>query len=70
MRFYWFALAALCVWRITHLLQAEDGPLDFVVRFRRRAGTGFWGKLLGRLSRSLRFCFSSATTGCCSPTGR
>ena len=46
MRFYWFALGALCVWRITHLLQAEDGPWDFVVRLRRRAGTGFWGKLL------------------------
>jgi hypothetical protein len=41
-------LAALCAWRITHLLQAEDGPWDFVVRLRRRAGTGFWGDSVPR----------------------
>ena len=46
MRFYWLTLGVLCVWRITHLLQAEDGPWDLVVRLRRRAGDGFWGKLL------------------------
>lgn len=37
---------SLAVWRITHLLQAEDGPQDIVVRFRRLAGDGFWGQLL------------------------
>ncbi|MCP5116739.1 MAG: DUF1360 domain-containing protein [bacterium] len=36
----------MCVWRITHFLQAEDGPWDLVIRLRRRAGEGFWGKLL------------------------
>lgn len=46
MHYYWFALGILCVWRITHLLQAEDGPLDLVVRLRRRVGEGLWGKLL------------------------
>ena len=46
MRFYWLLLGVLCVWRITHLLQAEDGPWDLIVRLRRRAGEGFWGKLL------------------------
>jgi hypothetical protein len=46
MRFYWLALGILCVWRITHLLHAEDGPWDVVVRLRRTAGEGFWGKLL------------------------
>jgi hypothetical protein len=46
MRFYWFVLSILCVWRITHLLQAEDGPWDIIVRLRRVAGEGFWGKLL------------------------
>ena len=40
------ALGTLAVWRITHLLNAEDGPADLLVRFRRLAGTGFWGKLL------------------------
>jgi hypothetical protein len=39
-------IAVLGVWRVTHLLQAEDGPWDLVVRLRRRAGPGFWGGLL------------------------
>ena len=43
---YGFLLGTLAVWRITHLLQAEDGPWDVVVHLRRRAGTGFWGQLL------------------------
>jgi len=34
------------VWRVTHLLQAEDGPWDFVVRVRSYAGTGMWGRLM------------------------
>lgn len=46
MRFYWFTLSVLCVWRITHLLHAEDGPADLLFRLRRVAGTGFFGKLL------------------------
>ncbi len=46
MKAYELALATLCVWRITHLLQAEDGPWDLVVRLRRAAGEGFFGKLL------------------------
>ena len=25
-RFYWFVLAAFAVWRVTHVLTAEDGP--------------------------------------------
>lgn len=45
-QFYWLTLAVLCVWRITHLLQAEDGPFDLVAGLRRRAGDGFWGSLL------------------------
>ena len=46
MRVYWFMLSVLCVWRVTHLLQAEDGPGDLLVRLRRMAGNGFVGKLL------------------------
>lgn len=46
MKFYWLLLAILVVWRLTHLLNAEDGPWDIVVRLRRRAGTGFWASLL------------------------
>ena len=43
---YWLAVGILCCWRITHLLQAEDGPWDLVFRLRRRAGNGFFGKVL------------------------
>lgn len=39
-------VAVLAVWRVTHLLNAEDGPFDLVVEIRRRAGDGFWGHLL------------------------
>ena len=46
MQFYHFLLGVLSVWRITHLLQAEDGPWDMVVHLRRRAGASFWGQLL------------------------
>ncbi len=46
MRFYWLTLGILCTWRITHLLQAEDGPWDVVVRLRHGLGNGFWGSLL------------------------
>jgi hypothetical protein len=46
MRFYRLVLGILAVWRITHLLNAEDGPWEIVVRLRRTAGDGFWGQLL------------------------
>jgi len=44
--YYPLVLGILCVWRIAHLLYAEDGPWNVVVRLRRRAGAGFWGDLL------------------------
>lgn len=44
--FYRLVLGFLGVWRITHLLAAEDGPWDLVVRLRGAVGAGFWGKLL------------------------
>jgi hypothetical protein len=46
MRFYFLTLGVLAVWRITHLLNAEDGPWDLLVRFRQLAGDGGWGALL------------------------
>lgn len=46
MRYYWLTLGILTVWRITHLLNAEDGPWDVIVRLRKRAGNGFLGELL------------------------
>lgn len=41
-----FSLGALATWRLTHLLVAEDGPADVVVRLRRRAGEGWVGSAL------------------------
>jgi len=46
MKFYWLTLGILGVWRLTHLLNAEDGPWDLLVRWRRLVGNGFWGSLL------------------------
>jgi hypothetical protein len=43
---YWLLLGVLGVWRITHLLQAEDGPWRIVLRLRRFTGNAFWGELL------------------------
>jgi hypothetical protein len=44
--FYWLILAILAVWRVTHLLNAEDGPADILVGLRRLAGNSLWGGLL------------------------
>lgn len=33
-----FVLASLAVWRVTHLLNAEDGPWDLAARLRARLG--------------------------------
>lgn len=46
MRWYWLVLGVLSVWRLTHLLNAEDGPAEVLARLRRLAGSGFWGSLL------------------------
>ena len=46
MGFYQLILGILGVWRVTHLLNAEDGPRDIFVSFRRTMGSGFWGNLL------------------------
>jgi hypothetical protein len=47
MPFYWFLLGCFGVWRVTHLLNAEDGPWDVSAKLRRAAGgSGFFGRLL------------------------
>lgn len=44
----WYALlvGVLAVWRLTHLLVAEDGPWDVIVRLRAAAGSGALGALM------------------------
>ncbi len=46
MGLYGLLVGALGVWRLTHLLNAEDGPWSIFVRLRRAVGSGFWGELL------------------------
>lgn len=41
-----FVIASLAVWRVTHLLHAEDGPWDGAVRLRRRLGDGPLGRMV------------------------
>jgi hypothetical protein len=41
-----FALASLAVWRVTHMLVEEDGPVDAVVRLRARLGSTQLGRLM------------------------
>lgn len=43
---YRLLLGVLCVWRITHLFQAEDGPWDVVAHLRRAAGDSWLGRML------------------------
>jgi hypothetical protein len=44
--FYGFILAVLAVWRVTHLLNLEDGPWEILARLRRLVGSGSGGELL------------------------
>jgi hypothetical protein len=46
LRSYWFIVGVLGVWRLTHLLQTEDGPWNLVVRLRHAAGKGFPSQLM------------------------
>ena len=46
MRFDSIAVGALTVWRLTHLMHAEDGPYRIAARLRGWAGVGFWGEAL------------------------
>ena len=46
MTFAALAIEVLCVWRITHLLNAEDGPWEIVVKLRAAAGDGIAGQAM------------------------
>jgi hypothetical protein len=41
-----YLLLVVVVWRITHLLSAEDGPFDLVFKCRKWLGNSFFGKLM------------------------
>jgi hypothetical protein len=42
-----FALCALAVWRVAHLMTGESGPWDLVERLRASLGFGLMGRLMG-----------------------
>jgi hypothetical protein len=45
--FFWcFALCALAVWRVAHLLARGNGPLDLIVRLRRALGFSIPGRAI------------------------
>ena len=46
MGIYGLLLGILCVWRITHLFNAEDGPGGWLIKWRQAMGNGWWGDLL------------------------
>jgi hypothetical protein len=46
MSLMWFPIVVLGVWRVTHLMAAEDGPGAVLARLRNAAGNGFFGQLL------------------------
>jgi len=41
-----FVLATLVIWRVTHLLAAEDGPWDLIARMRNTLGNSVFGRLM------------------------
>jgi len=45
MEWYLLVLGSLAVWRLTHLLSAEDGPGNIVARLRGAAGRGALGDM-------------------------
>jgi hypothetical protein len=46
MSFFFFMIVTLVCWRVTHLLNKEDGPFDIIYLLRKKAGAGFFGSLL------------------------
>lgn len=54
-----FALASLATWRVSHLVVAEDGPGDVVVRARARLGDSLAGQAMD--------CFACASVWVAAP---
>jgi hypothetical protein len=42
----YLVLSVFAVWRLTHLIGKEDGPFDIIFLIRKKAGSGFFGKLM------------------------
>jgi len=64
-----FTVALLAVWRITHLLTAEDGPWNIIAWLRRKTGSSILGNLLDcfyclSIWTSIPFCFYAVRSVC------
>ena len=46
MKWYLLTIGLLAAWRVTHLLQAEDGPFDLIYRIRKALGNSILGKMM------------------------
>jgi hypothetical protein len=46
MNWFYFITSALAIWRLTHLFGKEDGPFDIIFFMRKKAGAGFFARLL------------------------
>ena len=46
MNILYLVLSVFAVWRLIHLFGKEDGPFDIIFLLRRKAGNGFFGKLM------------------------
>jgi hypothetical protein len=46
MKWYFLIISLLAAWRVTHLLQAEDGPFDLIYRLRKSLGNSVFGKMM------------------------
>lgn len=43
---FYFIIISMAVWRLTHLFSKEDGPFDIIFEIKKKAGIGFFGKML------------------------
>jgi hypothetical protein len=41
-----YFILVVVVWRLTHLISAEDGPFDLIIKLRKSLGGSFLGKLM------------------------
>ncbi len=41
-----YLIITIVVWRLTHLINSEDGPFDMIIKIRKVVGNSFFGKLM------------------------
>jgi hypothetical protein len=41
-----YLIIVIVVWRLTHLISAEDGPFEMIFKIRKVVGNSFFGKLM------------------------